>query len=152
MRVLLQRVSRASVRIAGEEVGAVGRGYLLLVGFADADGPATVEWMADKVGEEFEDGRSWFDFSPAHVRASVERSLARLRTGDDGGPPVHSPRTRPRGARAPLPTVGPCRDRPSLPAGPGHGADPHHQVVELPLLPDVEGDGGGQGRRGPAAS
>lgn len=49
MRVLLQRVARASVRIAGTEVGAVGQGYLLLVGFTEGDTPATVEWMADKV-------------------------------------------------------------------------------------------------------
>jgi aryl-alcohol dehydrogenase-like predicted oxidoreductase len=36
--------------------------------------------ICSKVGEEFEQGRSRFDFSPAHVRHSVERSLQRLRT------------------------------------------------------------------------
>jgi aryl-alcohol dehydrogenase-like predicted oxidoreductase len=36
--------------------------------------------LCTKVGEEFEDGRSRFDFSPAHVRYSVERSLQRLET------------------------------------------------------------------------
>ncbi len=49
MRVLLQRVARASVRIGGDEVGAVGRGHVLLVGFTEGDTPADVEWMADKV-------------------------------------------------------------------------------------------------------
>jgi len=49
MRVLLQRVSRAEVRIAGAERGQIGRGFLLLVGFTAADTPDAVEWMADKV-------------------------------------------------------------------------------------------------------
>jgi D-tyrosyl-tRNA(Tyr) deacylase len=49
MRVILQRVARASVRIEGDDVGAIGRGLLLLVGFTAADGPAEVEWMAEKV-------------------------------------------------------------------------------------------------------
>lgn len=39
------------------------------------------QWvLATKVGEEFENGQSRFDFSAAHVTASVERSLQRLRT------------------------------------------------------------------------
>jgi len=49
MRVLLQRVSRAEVRIAGAVRGQIGRGFLLLVGFTAADTPDAVEWMADKV-------------------------------------------------------------------------------------------------------
>ncbi len=49
MRVVLQRVSRAAVRVDGETVGSIGRGHLLLVGFREEDGPAELEWMADKV-------------------------------------------------------------------------------------------------------
>lgn len=49
MRVLLQRVSRAEVRIEGSAVGTIGRGHLLLVGFTEGDGEAEIEWMADKV-------------------------------------------------------------------------------------------------------
>ena len=49
MRVLLQRVARAEVRIAGEVTGRIGRGMLLLVGFTHADGPAQIAWMAEKV-------------------------------------------------------------------------------------------------------
>ena len=49
MRVVLQRASRAAVRIDGEEVGRIGGGYLLLVGFAPDDDDATLEWMAEKV-------------------------------------------------------------------------------------------------------
>ncbi len=36
--------------------------------------------IVTKVGEEFEAGQSRFDFSPAHTRASIERSLKRLET------------------------------------------------------------------------
>ncbi|MGH7501327.1 MAG: D-aminoacyl-tRNA deacylase [Longimicrobiales bacterium] len=49
MRVVLQRVSRAEVRIDGRVTGRIGRGYVLLVGFARDDGEAQLAWMADKV-------------------------------------------------------------------------------------------------------
>ena len=49
MRVVLQRVSRASVTIDGRTTGTVGRGFCLLVGFTHGDTEATVDWMADKV-------------------------------------------------------------------------------------------------------
>ena len=49
MRVVLQRVSRAEVRIDGRVVGRIGRGHVLLVGFKRGDGTAQIEWMADKV-------------------------------------------------------------------------------------------------------
>ena len=49
MRVVLQRVSRAAVRIDGREAGSIGRGFCLLVGFTHGDTPAQVDWMAEKV-------------------------------------------------------------------------------------------------------
>ena len=49
MRVVLQRVSRASVTIDGRVTGVVGRGFCLLVGFAHADTVEQVDWMAEKV-------------------------------------------------------------------------------------------------------
>lgn len=49
MRVVLQRVSRASVTIDGRVTGTVDRGYCLLVGFTHGDTGATVDWMADKI-------------------------------------------------------------------------------------------------------
>jgi D-tyrosyl-tRNA(Tyr) deacylase len=49
MRVVLQRVSKASVRIEGRVAGAIERGYCLLVGFTHGDTPAQVDWMAEKV-------------------------------------------------------------------------------------------------------
>lgn len=49
MRVVLQRVSRASVTIDGRTAGAIGRGFCLLVGLTHGDTEATVDWMADKI-------------------------------------------------------------------------------------------------------
>jgi D-aminoacyl-tRNA deacylase len=49
MRVVLQRVSQASVRIQDRVAGSIGRGFCLLVGFTHADTPAQVDWMAEKV-------------------------------------------------------------------------------------------------------
>jgi D-tyrosyl-tRNA(Tyr) deacylase len=49
MRVLLQRVSRAEVRVGGRVTGAIGTGYVLLAGFTHADTPGRAEWMAEKV-------------------------------------------------------------------------------------------------------
>lgn len=49
MRVVLQRVSKASVTIGGTVRGAVGQGFCLLVGFTHTDTEAEVAWMAEKV-------------------------------------------------------------------------------------------------------
>lgn len=49
MRVILQRVSRAEVRVGDRVTGAIERGFLLLVGFTHSDTEAAVAWMADKV-------------------------------------------------------------------------------------------------------
>lgn len=49
MRVVLQRVSKASVTIEGRVAGAIGRGFCLLVGFTHGDATEQVDWMADKV-------------------------------------------------------------------------------------------------------
>lgn len=49
MRVLLQRVSRAEVRVGDRVTGAIGRGFLLLVGLTHDDDEARLAWMAEKV-------------------------------------------------------------------------------------------------------
>ena len=49
MRVVVQRVSGASVRVDGETVGSIGRGLLALVGFGPEDGEEELGWMADKL-------------------------------------------------------------------------------------------------------
>jgi len=49
MRIVVQRVSRASVSVEGQTVGAIGRGVVVLVGVAHGDTPAQAEWLARKV-------------------------------------------------------------------------------------------------------
>ena len=49
MRVLLQRVARAEVRVDGQGTGRSERGMLLLVGFTHTDGAEQLAWMAEKI-------------------------------------------------------------------------------------------------------
>jgi D-tyrosyl-tRNA(Tyr) deacylase len=49
VRAVVQRVSRAAVRVDGETVGAIGRGFVVLAGFAPADGEPALAWMAEKL-------------------------------------------------------------------------------------------------------
>jgi D-tyrosyl-tRNA(Tyr) deacylase len=49
MRLVIQRVRRAEVRVGGEVVGAIGRGLLVLAGVEAQDGPAQVEAAAEKL-------------------------------------------------------------------------------------------------------
>ena len=48
MKVLLQRVSQASVTVSGDCVGRIGKGLLLLVGIEAGDDEATVARMAER--------------------------------------------------------------------------------------------------------
>lgn len=49
MRVVLQRVSRAEVRVASRVTGSIGPGFLVLIGFAPTDTEASLIWMAEKI-------------------------------------------------------------------------------------------------------
>lgn len=49
MRAVIQRVSQASVTIAGQIKSAIGRGLLVLVAVEDADTPQDSEWLAGKL-------------------------------------------------------------------------------------------------------
>ncbi len=49
MRAVLQRVSEAEVRIAGEVAGTIGHGLLVLLGVAPSDTRQEAAWLADKV-------------------------------------------------------------------------------------------------------
>ncbi|MCI0569066.1 MAG: D-aminoacyl-tRNA deacylase [Acidobacteria bacterium] len=49
MKIVVQRVSRASVRVEGQLVGEIGRGLLLLVAVEKGDGEAILDTLADKV-------------------------------------------------------------------------------------------------------
>jgi D-tyrosyl-tRNA(Tyr) deacylase len=49
MRLVVQRVSSASVKVAGETVGEIGRGLLVLVGIERGDAPEAVRAAAGKL-------------------------------------------------------------------------------------------------------
>ncbi|MBI2496576.1 MAG: D-tyrosyl-tRNA(Tyr) deacylase, partial [Opitutae bacterium] len=49
MRVVIQRVSSASVTIAGRVAGRIDRGLLVFAGIEDADTAADGEWLAQKI-------------------------------------------------------------------------------------------------------
>jgi D-tyrosyl-tRNA(Tyr) deacylase len=49
MRLVIQRVSEASVVIDGDVKSAIGRGLLLLLGIEEADMPDDIQWLCGKV-------------------------------------------------------------------------------------------------------
>jgi D-tyrosyl-tRNA(Tyr) deacylase len=49
MRAVAQRVSAASVTVAGRVVGEIGHGLLILLGVEPADAPDDIEWLATKL-------------------------------------------------------------------------------------------------------
>lgn len=50
MRLVIQRVTQASVAIDGEVVGAIGRGLMILVGVETGDTSEDCSWLAAKAG------------------------------------------------------------------------------------------------------
>ncbi len=73
MRAVVQRVSRAAVRVEGATAGEIGRGLLLLLGVAAGDGEEEARWMADKVAQlrVFEDAAGKMNRSVADVGGAV---------------------------------------------------------------------------------
>jgi D-tyrosyl-tRNA(Tyr) deacylase len=73
MRALIQRVSNAQVRVAGQLVGRIGHGLVLFLGIGRGDGPEEVRELAEKIVRlrifENESGR--FDRSLLDVRGEV---------------------------------------------------------------------------------
>ena len=49
MRAVLQRVNRAAVCVDGEEIGKIGKGFLILLGVSDRDDEAVADKLADKI-------------------------------------------------------------------------------------------------------
>lgn len=49
MRIVIQRVSSASVQVNGELVGKIDQGFLVLVGVGHDDDESKAEWLAEKV-------------------------------------------------------------------------------------------------------
>ena len=48
MRLVVQRVTEASVKVEGKEISSIGRGLLILVGVENGDSDKDCEWLANK--------------------------------------------------------------------------------------------------------
>ncbi|MBI5439968.1 MAG: D-tyrosyl-tRNA(Tyr) deacylase [Deltaproteobacteria bacterium] len=73
MRAVIQRVNRASVRVAGAPVASIGRGFLVLVGVENEDGETDAAYVAQKISELriFEDSAGKMNLGLAEVGGEV---------------------------------------------------------------------------------
>lgn len=72
MRIVVQRVAKASVTIGGELRSEIGKGMLVLVGIEDADGSDDVEWICSKLSKLriFEDDKAAMNLDISSVDGS----------------------------------------------------------------------------------
>ena len=72
MRVVAQRVSRASVTIEGRLKSQIGKGMMLLLGIEEADSQEDVEWLCAKLSKLriFDDGRDAMNLDIGQVDGS----------------------------------------------------------------------------------
>lgn len=73
MKVILQRVSEANVCVAGQSVGRIGQGWLVLIGVTHDDTPEKAQWLAEKVAHlrAFEDDSGKMNLSVLDVSGSL---------------------------------------------------------------------------------
>ena len=73
MKAVVQRVSRGSVFVEGEEVGAIGRGVVVLLGVGVGDGLSQARFLADKIANLriFEDREGKMNLSLLDIRGEA---------------------------------------------------------------------------------
>ena len=73
MRVVVQRCSRAEVRIDGQVVGRIEKGFMILVGITDGDTKAEADLLAKKVAQMrvFEDAEGKMNLALKDVNGAV---------------------------------------------------------------------------------
>lgn len=73
MRAVVQKVTRAQVTVAGEVVGRIGTGFVVLLGVAKEDGPEAADYLAEKVAglRVFEDAEGRMNRSLLDVGGAV---------------------------------------------------------------------------------
>lgn len=73
MKIIIQRCSRAEVRINGEVVGKIGKGFVLLVGITHNDTRQNADFLAKKVAgmRIFEDAEGKMNLSLAEIGGAV---------------------------------------------------------------------------------
>ena len=115
MRVLVQRVRRAAVEIAGRERAAIGAGMLVFVGVGTEDGEEDIAWLASKIARLriFDDDEGVMNRDLVQVGGEalvVSQFTLQARVRSTNASSRHSPRRSaarsPRGASEPT-----CRCR-----------------------------------------
>jgi len=73
VRALIQRVGRASVTVGGETVGAIGKGFVVLIGVSDEDTLDDARYITDKTVNLriFNDPDGKFNLSALDVKAQL---------------------------------------------------------------------------------
>lgn len=73
MKVLLQRVKKASVTVEEKIVGEIDNGLLILVGFTEGDGHSQIDWMINKITNLriFDDENKVMNLSVKDVKGSI---------------------------------------------------------------------------------
>lgn len=73
MKVVIQRVSEASVTIDGQEVASIQKGLVVLVGIEDSDGQEDIDWLVGKITKMriFEDENHIMNCSIQDVNGAI---------------------------------------------------------------------------------
>lgn len=73
MRCVVQRVGRAAVRVAGQVIGEIGSGLMVLVGIGQDDGRQDIDWMTEKITglRIFEDPEGKMNLSLSDVQGEI---------------------------------------------------------------------------------
>jgi len=104
MRAVIQRVSRASVKVDGELTGEIAKGLLVLLGVAQEDGVADADYLAEKVSglRIFEDEAGNMNLSVGEIGGAVLAVSQFTLFGDvrRGKRPSFDAAARPEQARA----------------------------------------------------
>lgn len=102
MRAVIQRVSEASVKVDETVIGAIEKGYLVLLGVEEGDTEKEAQYMADKIGgiRLFEDEEGKMNLALAEVGGSILAVSQFTLMGDarKGRRPSYSTAARPEEA------------------------------------------------------
>lgn len=73
MRIVIQRVTKSSVTVAGEITGKIGKGLLILVGIEDCDTNEDIDWLCNKVANLriFDDENGVMNLSVMDIHAEI---------------------------------------------------------------------------------
>lgn len=102
MRAVIQRVSQASVRIAGQEHARIGAGMVVLLGIETGDAEADLEWLCGKIARlrifPDADGVMNLDLGQAHGESLVVSQFTLHASTAKGNRPSYMRAARPEEA------------------------------------------------------